>query len=248
MTQRPTRRSGRGRPRPGKDRLHRRRRRGVAVFGMVLGVLALGVASRILLYDLTVFDTREVRVTGAVMLSEHDVTSAAAVPMGVPLAILDTAAIAERVAALPDVADVSVGRRWPHTVTIEVTEREPVAVISSPQGDLLVDATGYAYRSAAPGTDLPRLLLDAVAPGDPATRAAVGVITSLTENLRRQVQQVEVTGGSVPQVLLGLEGERRVRWGTPEQAAEKAAVLAALLSQPGRVYDVASPELPTIRP
>lgn len=245
MTRRPGRRH---RPNPHRTAALRGRRRRLAVAATVLGLVAFGVAARVLLFDVDLLDARQVRVTGAVTLTEQEVRAAAAVPLGVPLARVDTAAVAERVRTLPDVAEVTVKRRWPHTVAVDVTERVPVAVASSPQGDVLVDATGVPYRLAAPGTRLPQLRLDAVAPHDPATVAAVGVITGLPENLRRQVVSVEVTPGTMPQVVLTLEGERRVRWGTPEQTAEKAAVLAALLSQPGRVYDVASPELPTIRP
>ena len=37
-----------------------------------------------------------------------------------------------------------------------------------------------------------------------------------------------------------------VRWGTADQTERKAKVLAALLTQDGKIYDVAAPELPTI--
>jgi cell division protein FtsQ len=38
-----------------------------------------------------------------------------------------------------------------------------------------------------------------------------------------------------------------VRWGPDEEAERKASVLVALLTRPGRVYDVTSPDLPTVR-
>ena len=39
---------------------------------------------------------------------------------------------------------------------------------------------------------------------------------------------------------------REVRWGGVEQGDRKAAVLVPLLTQPGKIYDVSSPTLPTI--
>ena len=45
----------------------------------------------------------------------------------------------------------------------------------------------------------------------------------------------------------GLTGDRKVVWGTDDRAADKAAVLVPLLTQPGHVFDVTSPDLPTIR-
>ena len=38
-----------------------------------------------------------------------------------------------------------------------------------------------------------------------------------------------------------------VVWGTTDRTDEKAEKLAALLTQPGRVYDVSSPGLPTVK-
>jgi hypothetical protein len=77
--------------------------------------------------------------------------------------------------------------------------------------------------------------------------AAVG---ALPEPVRGQVLSVAaiVDPRGIPgTITLGLTDEREVRWGSPERAADKAAVLVPLLTQPGRVYDVTSPDLPTIR-
>ena len=70
-------------------------------------------------------------------------------------------------------------------------------------------------------------------------------IFALTEPLRAQVATVAVAG---TQVTLGLVDDRSVRWGDPERSADKIAVLGPLLGQPGSVYDVSSPDLPTVRP
>jgi len=37
-----------------------------------------------------------------------------------------------------------------------------------------------------------------------------------------------------------------VRWGGVEEGDRKAAVLGPLLTQPGKIYDISSPALPTI--
>jgi cell division protein FtsQ len=57
-----------------------------------------------------------------------------------------------------------------------------------------------------------------------------------------------VAGANVPgQVTFGLTGGRQVVWGTDDRATDKVAVLVPLLTQPGHVFDVTSPDLPTIR-
>jgi len=40
---------------------------------------------------------------------------------------------------------------------------------------------------------------------------------------------------------------RTVVWGTTDRTEEKALKLGALLTQPGKTYDVSSPDLPTVK-
>lgn len=223
----------------------RRRRIAAAVLATLVGVVAVGLGGRALLYDAGLADVEGVSVTGTRTVPRPDVITAAAVPIGVPLAGVDLDAIEHRVERIPGVAEAEAGRDWPHTVTVTVTERVPVAVADTPQGLQLVDRTGVAYNPAPdPGT-LPRLALPGVGPDDPATRAALDVLTALPRALRAEVRAIEVEPPR--QVILRLTRDRSVRWGSPDRAEEKAAVLGPLLSQTGSVYDVASPELPTIR-
>ena len=234
------------RPRLALSPVHRRRRRVAAVAVLVLlGLLGLGV--RQVVWGSGLFAVEGVRVTGLSVVPEVDVLAAAALTPGGPLAAVDTAGIASRVAAVPGVAAVEVGRSWPGTVTVAVTERVPVAVTDTPEGPLPVDARGVVYRAAVP-PGLPRLLFRTAGPDDPATAAALAVLAVLPDAVRGQVLTADVTGGgSVPQVALGLTDDRQVRFGTVERAAEKASVLVVLLTQEGRVYDVSSPDLPTVR-
>ena len=56
-----------------------------------------------------------------------------------------------------------------------------------------------------------------------------------------------VTASSRDSVELVLMSGARVKWGDASDSARKAEVLGVLLRQPGRVYDVSAPELPTVR-
>jgi len=71
------------------------------------------------------------------------------------------------------------------------------------------------------------------------------VLAALPMPVRSELQVVEASGPRA--VTLRLAGGKQVRWGDPEESDRKAAVLAVLLSQPASVYDVSSPELPTVR-
>jgi cell division protein FtsQ len=228
--------------------VYRRRRLAAALIAVFLAV-CVAFLVRVLLYDTHLFNVQDVQVEGVTAVPTADVLAAAAVPDGAPLASIDTADVAARVAALPSVATVVVARSWPHTVTVTVTDRVPVATAATPTGVQLVDAGGVVYPGTAP-PGLPKLTFGAVGPDDPSTRSALAALATLPPAIRSQVLTVDATvaGANVPgQVTFGLTNGRQVVWGTDDRAADKAAVLVPLLTQPGHVFDVTSPDLPTIR-
>ncbi|MDQ4009406.1 MAG: FtsQ-type POTRA domain-containing protein [Actinomycetota bacterium] len=198
----------------------------------------------------SLFDVRSVQVAGTRELPVDEVRAVAAVALGTPMLRLDTKGIEARVAAVPRVASVQVRRAVDGTVWIELTERSPVAIVRRGNGVNLVDATGTDYAAVPVGPPgLPELRVTRVGPRDAATVAALTVLTELPGPLRAQV--LMVAARSPADVVLRLaNGQggigREVRWGGVEQGDRKASVLGPLLTQPGKIYDVSSPSLPTI--
>jgi cell division protein FtsQ len=231
-------------PRTSEAKAHRRRglRRLAVLLLAVAGATSLGY---LLLFS-PVLGASSVEVAGTRLLTPGEVRNAAAIPAGHPLLRLDTGAVAERIRQLPPVLDVQVQRSWPTTVVITVSERTPVAFVNAPTGARLLDPAGIAFASVSvPPAGLPKLTS---ADAD-STRAATSVLTVLAEPRRQVVwaELVEVSADHTADIHLELRGGRTVRWGSTDASARKADVLAALLTQPGKVYDVASPDLPTIR-
>lgn len=186
------------------------------------------------------FDVERVAVTGTSRLSVEEVTAAAAVPAGQPLATVDTGEVEARVRTLAPVASVEIGRSLPDTVWIVVTERQPVALHAGRTGLVLVDATGVPFaRVPEPPAGLVRLQVDRPAPDDPSTLAALEVTGELPADLRGQV--ASVAADSPAAVTLRLNDGREVVWGRPGDAATKAAAVKALLAMPGRTIDVSAP-------
>jgi cell division protein FtsQ len=214
---------------------------------LVAGVVTLtlvGGGAWVLLAS-SLFDARTVEVAGTRDLAVDEVRTVAAVPVGTPMLRLDTEAIQSRVAAMPRVASVQVRCTLDGTVRIQLAERIPVAVVRRGSGVHLVDATGADYAAVSVGPPgLPELRTARVGPRDAATMAALTVLTGLPQQLRAQVRAVAAK--SPAGVVLRLGDGREVRWGGVEQGARKSAVLGPLLTQPGNVYDVSSPALPTI--
>jgi cell division protein FtsQ len=120
-----------------------------------------------------------------------------------------------------------------------------VGVIKTATGAHLIDHTAkdFATVSAAP-PGLPELQLTSSAATDPTAVAVVQVLMAVPDKIRAEV--LSVSAKSPNSVVLALSAGRQVRWGGSADSPRKAAVLAALMSQPGKVYDVSSPQLATI--
>jgi cell division protein FtsQ len=208
-----------------------------AVLGSVLGVIGLVY---VVLFT-SVFGVRGVEVIGATVLTADEVRAAADVESGSPLVRLDTDVIAARVAALPRVRSVEVRRSFPATVEIVLTERTAVVVRSEADGIHLVDVEGVDFGVAAVApAGLPTL----TAPDAATTKAAVTVLVAVPELLRPLVSAVSAQ--TVGSVQFTLADGRAIKWGSVDQSPRKAAVLGPLLTRPGKVYDVATPDFPTV--
>nr|BFE88917.1 hypothetical protein GCM10020093_115180 [Planobispora longispora] len=112
---------------------------------------------------------------------------------GTPLATVDLAEVEGRVAAIRRVESARADRRWPGTLVIEVVEREPVAAVAMGAKTALVDRHGVVVeiKDVAPPT-LPVLRLSSPGPGDPATGAALAVVSTLPRELLVRVAEVLV--------------------------------------------------------
>lgn len=215
----------------------------VLMWSALLAVLAVGAG--LLLYFTPIMSARATVITGLTAITEDEIRQAAAVPSGTPLLQINTDTVAERVASIRRVASVRVQREYPSTLRITVEERIPLVVKDYPDGPHLFDKDGVDFVTAPPPPGLPYIDTEAPGPNDPATQAALEVLTSLPPEVSGQVSRVEAP--SVAAITLILFDGRKVVWGTTDRTQEKALKLAALLTQPGQTYDVSSPDLPTVK-
>ena len=262
-----------------RDRFARRRWRGrLARWRAVLVVVVLvgvTIGAGWLVFWSDVLDVDEVAVTGTSVVSPDDVEEVAAVPTGAPLARIDLDGVASRVERLPAVASATVTRSWPGTVTVEVTERQPVAVVEDDGSYQGLDATGTLFRSyGSPPADLPLVrsadLDDDAAPDDageggdregggtPSGAPGGAEMEASHDDALREVALViealpagvatkvdHVEFSSLDSILLVLSDGSQVQWGSAEQSDLKAEVLETLMTIPATTYDVSVPGLPT---
>lgn len=198
-----------------------------------------------LVFFSSVLSVTRAEVRGVDLLTVREVQRAADVPVGVPLATANLAAVQARVEALPEVRSAVVSRSWPDAVRIEVTERTPVAAVAWEGRWRALDSQGVLFRTF---TSRPAGLLEvtmrATTPADALAEAA-RVVGGLPRDVRRRVARVEVR--SIDAISLRLRNGAVVHWGSAEDSGKKAEVLRLLLRRGARAYDVTAPGRPTIR-
>ena len=229
-----------------KSRKARRsRRRKALAFTSLALVLALLVAGAWSVYFSTALVTKRVSVVGTHDLTPMQVSYAAQVRIGVPLARQDLDAIAERTTTLPPVESAAVTRDWPNTIRIAVVERKPVLAVRQPDGYVVVDKSGVGFqtKSVMP----PEVLLAEVNPGDAPLLSEVAIVASaLPKKLRGTVDRI--TAGNRDSIVLILESGRTVTWGSSSDSELKAQVVTALLKRkPKSSIDVSSPHNPAVQ-
>jgi cell division protein FtsQ len=213
----------------------------LAAVALTLVTVGLGL----ILYFTPLMSARDIVVVGTGEVTTEEVLDAAGVRIGTPLLQIDTDGVADRVATIRRVASARVQREYPSTLRITVVERVPLAVKDFPDGPHLYDRDGVDFATGPPPPALPYLDVDNPGPADPPTRAALGVLTALRPEVAGQVGRIAAP--SVASITLTLTDGRVVVWGTNDRTEEKAEKLGALLTQPGRTYDVSSPDLPTVK-
>jgi cell division protein FtsQ len=234
-----------------------RRRRRILGWGLIAIALAAGVAY---LIRTPLFGLTEVRVTGTEAVTEAEVLEVARVRIGEPYLGLDLDAIGGRVATLPRVADVRVTRDYPSSLRIAVTERPPVASVSSGDVYWLVAADGTVLDPAGGRPpDLPYVasvpLPDGVGPGSrlpPGNELtnALAALGGMAPQLKRQVTGVDAR--TLDSLEFTLKDGTRVLYGLAvDQPAKDAAVqlIRRTLKREGREaqrIDVRNPSAPTV--
>lgn len=209
------------------------------------GALAVLTVLVLVLYFTPVLSVRDVRVRAGGSVVEQEVVEAAGIELGTPMLRVDESAVRERLAGVPAVAGVDVALSWPSEVVLRVDERTPRAFLAEGGGARLVDGSGVVFdRADEPPEGLPQLRVPGGEQREPSVRTATAVLMALPGEVRAQVGSVRAQNPG--DVLLMLRDGRKVHWGDDSEMRRKAAILPALMSRPGDVYDVTTPALPTV--
>ncbi|HEX7739846.1 MAG TPA: FtsQ-type POTRA domain-containing protein [Marmoricola sp.] len=237
--------------RPSKDPLSARRRRRWWRAGrgrtIAIGALCavLVVAGLWAVFFSSLLAARSVKVDGVGLRLSSRVQHVARLPEGRPLARVDLGAIKARVETIASIESASVSRSWPHTVTITVVRRTPVAVVDRGAGLQLLDRFGVVFGHVKHAGGRP--LIKAASTTDSDALAAAGAVAgSLPRSLAREVDYIELRTAN--DIELSMHNGQRVLWGSAADSDQKAAVAKVLLHKKVDLVDVSVPGRPATRP
>jgi cell division protein FtsQ len=239
----------------------------IEIVGRVgLALLVLGIAVVVAyLASIAAADPRlalgEVNVTGAVRAGSDAVLTAAALPRGTNVWLLDTAAAQRRVEALPWVSSARVERSWPNQVAISVVERAPVARLALALGGYaLLDGAGRVLEigtSDRADAKLPLLRVrpapvDIAAGALESEQAASDALAAAQRLQRLGVRITEVQSEPATGISVTTSARLRVLFGDMTDLERKVALFNAItqrIAHPDEVayVDVRSPSAPTVQ-
>lgn len=120
------------------------------IIASLAGVPALAQAQVAAMAADAGFEVRHVRVTGTTRMDEQQVYARALAIRDQAMPDVDLEALRAELRSLPWVMDARVSIQLPHTLAIDIVEREPHAVLERPDRLMLIDATGVELEPVSP--------------------------------------------------------------------------------------------------
>jgi cell division protein FtsQ len=220
-------------------RSRRRRITWAVVVGAVVALVVVIVAGA---YS-PLMALREVRIEGAQRIPAAEVQAAFTGMIGTPLPLIEPSEVQEALEAFPLIETYATETIPPGTLVVRIVERTPVGVIDTGSGLELVDAAGVVIERPAERPEGQPLIEVDGGIADEGFRAVAAVVRSLPADVRAQLTRA--TAETADDVRLELASGARVVWGSAEDSAFKATVLARLMgaAPPDSVslYDVSAP-------
>lgn len=227
----------------------------------LLVVLVLGlIFGAIFVYRSNLFAIQNVQVEGVSHLTSQEITQLAAVSDGSTLLRCDTNGIISRLKEHAWIQDASVKRKFPHTLELVITERQPAAVVKLNSKSIWVVSSDGTWLSAATSNDWDtnRKIIDVntaisspssgVNCNDDGIKNAIAIYEALPEEFAAQVKTISAE--SAIKAQLNLKNGVVVAFGEANDIDLKVSAIQSLLNDyKGKIayINVRVPSRPTYR-
>ncbi|MBE0447702.1 MAG: FtsQ-type POTRA domain-containing protein [Actinobacteria bacterium] len=225
--------------------IRRKRRIRSLVILMVVFAVLIGIFQ---LYRSGMFNVKNVNVVGNKSVPLVKVREACSISDNSSLLSVPIKEIRERILKDPWIKDVTIKRRLPDTLRIEIKERIPIALISHSQGGkfYLIDEDLFviAERQYADGIGVPTITdleIEKIKVGDGIVNDsldnAIKCLKSMDPSLRKTISLLAASSVDKLSLYLSLYKGRdnvEILYGESKQAEEKNKVLQTILKEQGQ--------------
>jgi len=182
----------------------------------------------------SVFEVREIIVTGNTSLSRENIVLAAGINPGENIFKLDLKSAAEKIKVISMIKSVDMSRHLPRTVEIIVEERKPVALLPVDSGFIQVDDEGFYIQKGNVGLNglpvITGLEFEAPSPGGQVKSEKLGTALEVVRGFPGELLQLlsEVYTDRDQAVVYTLDGVQ-CRLGAQTDLKQKGEVLVKIL-------------------
>lgn len=225
--------------------------------GIVLGVIAaIALMVWLLLFSpVTKVTSSTVTIKGATQWVPKDqVASIAAKNVNTSLFLVSSGDISSEILKLPGAKDVSISKGFPNSITIEVIEKAPTALLKDSQGTLtVVDSKGSIIATVKdPIAGVPLIEVENTNRDltGRAVKQALSVLSAVPADLLKTL--VQVTAMTQDSVTTQTDQGITIVWGNASHMDLKTAVVQKILADSAVLgtntsIDVSAPERPIMK-
>jgi len=198
--------------------------------------IVLFLTAAYILVRSSIFEVREIRVSGNNILTEENIVSISGINPGENIFKLNLKETAQRFTGIPLIKSVNLSRRLPSTVEIRVVERRACALLPVDSGFIQVDDEGVCLQKGdIQVNQLPVITgikADIPAPGERIQSetliSALAVVKELSAALLTQLSEINVSEDMAVAYTLD---RIQCRFGTTDDIKQKGEVLEKLLNE-----------------
>jgi cell division protein FtsQ len=218
------------------------------------------------IFSLPVWRIKSVQVVGNKYLPETKIVSAAKIPLGENIFMIDLDKVKKQYSNVIQIKDVKVKWKLPNTIVIDIKERIPFALAEIGGAASLIDDEGYIIARQSPGSsvyrsDIARLpvirginkvSLEKGIRLNSGDRAFVSSALSMLSKFI-DIGTIQIEAGNREDIIIYIEDILKVKIGDPKDMERKIMVVKAILgSVKGKwtkidYIDVRVPDSPVIK-
>jgi cell division septal protein FtsQ len=204
-------------------------------------------------------DVAEVTIRGVHLADQGAIEKIGKRALGCNIILLRKSPMIRDIAALPEVGKVTVGRRLPRNVWINVYERKPDAVLTDGGGYCLIRSDGLMFhKTDAPLNGVPLIeveMCDLLEPGNTACKPHVQYALRVMDRARKKgLKTAKISVDRRGDMCLNMGSDFYVKFGQPDDIAQKMLLLrSAVRYKPSLVkealyIDLSCPSAPVWKP